>query len=330
MLSFAVILIFIPKTTVEKKRLRLYSVYLLLVIVLGPGLLINGVIKGYASRPRPGDTITLGGAQQYVPPLQVGNSLLFKSFPSGHAASAFMFVGFFFLFRHRRRKLALFALGGSIFFGLLMGSARIMQGGHYLSDILWAGFLTYLTALVIYYFLLRVPLREEVIETGDPGRLKPFSKITKSAISVVLLSMITANLIALPFAEKVTQQIASEHINKDTIINYSFDLGDIAIRFDKRPGVTLSIDGLADGYGFPTSHVKTSSNQVDNELNVSLEHKGLYAELISYYNLNVNLDSISGLNLNTQDGSITVHGPVTEEQKAKLQLKAVGGEVIWK
>jgi membrane-associated PAP2 superfamily phosphatase len=42
---------------------------------------------------------------------------------------------------------------GGILYGILMGVARISQGGHFASDILWAWGVVHLTAVALYYLM---------------------------------------------------------------------------------------------------------------------------------------------------------------------------------
>jgi lipid A 4'-phosphatase len=131
---------------------RKKGLFLGLVMVLGPGLLVNTTFKQYWGRPRPRQIQELGGKQQYLPVWEKGTPGEGKSFPSGHASVAFyLFVPFFFL-RKRTGKWAFFFLFLGIFYGLFMGTARMVQGAHFPSDVVWAGGFVYLTGLVISYF----------------------------------------------------------------------------------------------------------------------------------------------------------------------------------
>ena len=58
-----------------------------------------------------------------------------------------------FIFYRRRKKLAVFFLGGGLTFGLFVGFVRMLQGGHFLSDIVWAGGLVYLCGVVLSWVL---------------------------------------------------------------------------------------------------------------------------------------------------------------------------------
>lgn len=125
------------------------GIFLLLLIVLGPGLLVNNVFKQHWGRPRPREVMEFGGQKQFLQPWQKGISGNGRSFPSGHSSAAFAMSAPFFVLRRRRPRLALTWLGGGICFGILMSIARITQGGHFLSDCLWAFGMVYLTGLLL-------------------------------------------------------------------------------------------------------------------------------------------------------------------------------------
>ena len=128
---------------------RKWSVFLALFLVIGPGLLVNNVFKHGWGRPRPREITQFGGQKQFLQPWQKGVTGQGRSFPSGHASAAFFMSAPFFVYRRRKPKLARAWLAGGIFFGVLMSSARITQGGHFLSDNLWAFGMVYLTGLLL-------------------------------------------------------------------------------------------------------------------------------------------------------------------------------------
>lgn len=132
---------------------RRIGIFLIIFLLIGPGLVVNTVFKDHWGRPRPADIENFGGSAVYQPFWQPGEAGEGKSFPSGHASVGFfIFAPFFFLRRDYRRWAFLFlALG--IAYGLLMGLGRIVQGGHFLSDVIWSGGLTYLSGLALSYSL---------------------------------------------------------------------------------------------------------------------------------------------------------------------------------
>ena len=125
--------------------------FIVLVMMLGPGLLVNTVFKEHWGRPRPKDMVEFSGTREYVAPLVKSPSEWGGSFPSGHAATAFYLLTPYFLLRRRFRARGVVVLATGIAYGCLMGYARIAQGAHFLSDILWALGIVYLTGLGIFY-----------------------------------------------------------------------------------------------------------------------------------------------------------------------------------
>lgn len=126
------------------RKFRRQSLFIVLLLALGPGLVVNVILKDHFGRPRPSDLVEFGGAHHFVQFWQPGSGGKNSSFPSGHASIAFFLMAPWFIYRKHRKRLALFFLGAGIFFGLLVGLARVLQGAHFVSDILWAGGLVYL------------------------------------------------------------------------------------------------------------------------------------------------------------------------------------------
>ncbi|MDP2903240.1 MAG: phosphatase PAP2 family protein [Methylovulum sp.] len=122
------------------------AIYIVLVIALGPGLVVNVIFKDHWGRPRPVHISEFGGQYAYVPPLQIGNTPD-KSFPCGHCSVAYLFFACYFL--SRKRKAFYFLL--TLLFALMMALTRLSAGGHFISDILWSGYLVFLVAWLVYY-----------------------------------------------------------------------------------------------------------------------------------------------------------------------------------
>jgi lipid A 4'-phosphatase len=132
-------------------RWRRSGLFLVLLLILGPGLLVNTVFKDHWGRPRPREIVQFGGKKQFLQPWQKGEVGKGRSFPSGHASAAFYMTAPFFVYRRSNKRLARIWLIGGLAFGVIMSIARITQGGHFLSDNLWAWGIVHLTAIVLYY-----------------------------------------------------------------------------------------------------------------------------------------------------------------------------------
>lgn len=126
------------------------AMIVLLSLLLGPGLIINVLGKNHWGRPRPYQV--LRHQADFAPVWQHDfHKPNNNSFPSGHAAIGF-FVGvpFFVLGRKKTGVLLSLLLGSTV------GVVRIMQGGHYVSDVFCAGIIVWLITLLIIWLVDRV------------------------------------------------------------------------------------------------------------------------------------------------------------------------------
>ena len=135
------------------RALRRGALFLVLAMAIGPGLITNNVFKDHWGRPRPRDMVEMGGARDYVPPLVMSPPDYGHSFASGHAAAAFYMLTPYFLLRRRSpwKAAGVFVVG--LTYGSLMGYARMAQGAHFLSDVLWSLGIVYVCALTVFYVL---------------------------------------------------------------------------------------------------------------------------------------------------------------------------------
>lgn len=126
--------------------------FLIAVLAVGPGLVANVVLKDNWGRARPRSVVEFGGTKHFTPALIPARECARNcSFVSGEASSAFVpfFAAALLLPQFRR---ALFGAGLAAGFGA--GLIRISQGGHFLSDILFAGIFMALTASTLHILLI--------------------------------------------------------------------------------------------------------------------------------------------------------------------------------
>lgn len=127
--------------------------FLVLLAIVGPIVVVNLVFKEHWGRPRPGEVIHFGGDKPYLEVWEKGVSGQGRSFPCGHCSAAFFFFGFFFIVRRRSHRWALVILVSTLAYGSLMGMARMVQGGHFASDVLWSAAFMYYLSLGLYCLL---------------------------------------------------------------------------------------------------------------------------------------------------------------------------------
>lgn len=125
--------------------------YLVLCLGVGPGLVTNMLFKDQWGRARPAQIVEFGGGKTFTPPLLPANQCARNcSFVSGEAASMFaVFYAAALIVPHG--SVAMIVAGTIV--GLAAGLVRMAQGGHFLSDVVFAGVFMALTAAGLYRLL---------------------------------------------------------------------------------------------------------------------------------------------------------------------------------
>lgn len=128
-------------------------VFLLSSLALGPGLLVNAILKDNWGRARPKQIDLFGGDAAFSPVWEIaGNCARNCSFVSGEASSAAWLMALAFLAPAGWRKPLAAAIGVLVLF---LSLNRIAFGGHFLSDTILSWLLT-LGVLFLLYRLLYV------------------------------------------------------------------------------------------------------------------------------------------------------------------------------
>jgi lipid A 4'-phosphatase len=153
-------------------RMRMFvsaraSVFLIVTMLLGPGLLVNVVLKDHWGRPRPIDVTQFGGTEHFVvwwdPRGDCPNNC---SFVSGDVSTVAWTFAPAALLPSPWQPLA---FAGAAALTMFMGVIRIMAGGHFPSDAIFAGVFTYLLIWVAYALIYRWPatrLDDKALEAG--------------------------------------------------------------------------------------------------------------------------------------------------------------------
>jgi membrane-associated PAP2 superfamily phosphatase len=130
-------------------------IFLIVTMALGPGLLVNAVLKDHWDRPRPIDVKQFGGAETFVPWWDPrGDCPNNCSFVSGDVAGAFWTLAPAALTPPPYRALA---YGAALALGSAMAAFRVMAGGHFPSDVVFAGVFTFLIVWLCYALIYRWP-----------------------------------------------------------------------------------------------------------------------------------------------------------------------------
>ena len=117
----------------ESFKKKIYT-FLTLSLLLGPGLLVNTILKNNSiGRARPNQITEFGGNADFTRAFEYSGACDTNcSFVSGHASMGFYFIALGWLFQSKRW----FYIG--LVIGVVVGLTRIVQGGHFLSDTVFA------------------------------------------------------------------------------------------------------------------------------------------------------------------------------------------------
>ena len=131
---------------------RLWA-FITTLYVVGPGLLVNVLLKQNWGRARPVMVEAFGGDKLFTPPFEIAGQCSNNcSFVSGEAASAAVMVIVLAVlcrsvFPGRWRVTAYVALGGLF---MLASGMRVASGRHFLSDVVFAGLFMLVLARIFY------------------------------------------------------------------------------------------------------------------------------------------------------------------------------------
>jgi lipid A 4'-phosphatase len=133
-----------------------------LTLAIGPGLVTNLLFKDHWGRARPIDVTEFGGSYPFTPWWDPrGPCPNNCSFIAGEPSGAFWTLAPAALAPPQWRPLAYAAALG---FGVTLGIVRIAAGGHFFTDVAFAGVIMYLVVWLMHGLLYRW------WEPRDPGK----------------------------------------------------------------------------------------------------------------------------------------------------------------
>ena len=318
-------------------RWRYPCLFLVLLLALGPGLLINLVAKGFGGRPRPDQILEFGGLLQFRYPLQPGLPHKGFSFLCGHCSMGFMFMGLFFLLRGWKRWACL--LGG-LLFGLLQGVGRMVQGAHFASDAL-------LGASVM--FTLAAALAPVAAWQPQAGAERRHRLKVAGATGLLIVLMVGGFLFSMPVREErvhvwlepgqasaaageaVLSWRAGHDAPNPAKVLVEVEVGDISIAFRQQPEPML-IRSQVTGFAFPGAASRIAAGYLEENGGIFYRQRlsGLFAEKHGSFDVSLREELAQGLELRTRDGQIVLAGPFPARPlvvSSRFELSDPGGRL---
>ncbi len=267
LVSLAVLLLGIGREDIA--RYRKIAVYFILTLVIGAGIITNLLLKALWGRPRPSQLVEFGGSQSFEPVLVYMSETYGKSFPCGHATMGFFFWSVALALPRRRKGMRI----GFAIFGLILGAAlgfgRSVQGGHFLSDTLWAAAVMWFVSIVLFHLLQLGEQRPYIPKKAFLHKVPTWAMLSYGP--VIAIAFIVC-LLGTPYKESaiiVKQDEGWNRISIDT-------KGEVYIK----EGEEFQITATSEGFGVPNSSLrfkKTTNTQGDLEIIDS--QKGFFTEL---------------------------------------------------
>ena len=166
----------VAKLVLPRRRILISAraiVFLLGTLIIGPGLLVNVTLKDYWPRSRPIDVPQFGGDETFTPWWDPGGGCAKNcSSVAGEPSGAFWTLAPAALMPPQWRPLAYAA---AIAFGAAVGGLRIAFGGHFFTDVIFAGVLVFLVVWIMHGLLYRWRTRpsddtlERALELASPA-----------------------------------------------------------------------------------------------------------------------------------------------------------------
>ena len=129
------------------------AIFLIATLALAPGLVVNVLLKNHWDRPRPAAVTEFGGSERFVPWWDPrGQCRKNCSFVSGETSSAFWTLAPAALAPAPWRFLA---YTSAIAFGIGMGVVRMAMGGHFFTDVVFAGLFTFIIIVLTHRLIYR-------------------------------------------------------------------------------------------------------------------------------------------------------------------------------
>lgn len=158
-------------------------ILILLAIAMGPGLIVNAVLKENWSRPRPGAVLASGDDSSFRAWWEpTGNCKRNCSFASGEASAAFSTLAVAVVTPLAIRYTAITL---ALLYGILIGAIRVAAGGHFVSDVVFAGVISALVVWALHGLIYRWPATR-VSEEGMRAALEAASRLVLDRSSALL------------------------------------------------------------------------------------------------------------------------------------------------
>jgi lipid A 4'-phosphatase len=320
----------------RSQRFRLYGIFILLCVIIGPGLIINVVLKDHWGRPRPRQIVEFGGRLEYVQPL-LPSPAHGKSFPCGHCSVGYLYAIGWWVWRRRYARRALLSLVSGLTLGTLLGLGRMAGGAHFLSDAVWSALIAYLVAHVLYFYLLRVPAREDAREAIYP-LIEQSPRLKAATIAAVMLlsaGIIIGGILANPLDKDLTARIRlADFPTTPETVELLIDTLDVDLTLVTEPLGEIDCTGNIHAFGLPTNEINVAwefDERAVPTLRYRITMSGIFTDIDGVARIRLPVQNLRKIIVRVKHGDIRVAdmtGPgVPAGNLPTLDLQTADGRV---
>ncbi len=302
---------------------RKASYFILFVMIFGPGVLVNATFKEHWGRPRPREVKQFDGVENYIKPWVKGDTNG-KSFPCGHASMGFILsIPFLFLRRRYKTWAWVFFIFGTLY-GLLIGYARMVAGGHFASDVLWSAGMVWFAGIVGYYLL---KVYEDIDESGfNKAAQKKRGRFVAIIMGVVVPFLTISLLLATPYISKKEFVANRNELNALNIDVLSADIPEGVVNIGFTDDLRLNFSVAA--FGLPNGRVNICWLP-SNAPNLSIKYLGWFTEVRNKIDIGFPENCNWENRFNLTEGKVFIDMPAPADSVSKnLNVIIQKGDVI--
>jgi hypothetical protein len=176
--------------------------------------------------------------------------------------------------RRRRRALAAAFLVAGVAAGGVLGVARMMAGGHFFSDVLWAGGMVWIVALVLHRLLdpERVAEPAERDQAVDRRRARVVTLVSSGLLAALTIGA----LLATPYFSRKTFTRKAAEVRASAASVWEVSLDEATVAVEAGPDLEASYEVRA--FGFPNSRLNFAFAERPDAAVLSIDRIGWFTE----------------------------------------------------
>jgi len=241
------------------------------------------------------------------------SALAWLALPVGLAVFALLSaMAGWWIWRRSRPRRAAASLGLGVATGMLLGVGRMAAGGHFLSDAIWAGWISFATAHVLYFYVLRIPAREDAL---PPARAATETRPRLGGKAILATCAVAAALLAggvlwsWRYADLAARLPLGGFPAAPERLEIVADELDVELHLLGAGARQVECSGDVHGFGLPGSRIEAAWSFLPGPvptLRYRVAEKGWYVYVDATARLRVPWRGLRTIHVRTESGNITV------------------------